>query len=395
MEAAVAEAEAANAAKSAFLANVSHEIRTPLNGVLGMAQAMAQDSLPPRQRERLDVIRQSGESLLALLNDLLDMSKIEAGKLELETVPFDLAGVARAACAAFEAVADQKGLNLVVRLDDEIGHCEGDPTRVRQVVSNLVSNALKFTECGEVEVIARRVGEDVELSVSDTGLGMTPDSIATLFEKFTQAEASTTRRFGGTGLGLAICRDLVELMGGRIDVESAPGDGSLFIVTLPLPRVEAVREPTKAMESPPTDRRALRVLAAEDNRVNQLVLSTLLEQAGIALVVVGNGAEAIEAWAREAWDVILMDVQMPVLAGPAATAIIRDREAAEGRTRTPIIALTANAMAHHAAEYLACGMDGVVSKPIQIEVLFAALEAALSVGPDPVPVREARKTTAS
>jgi PAS domain S-box-containing protein len=382
LEAAVTEADAANAAKSRFLANISHEIRTPLNGVLGMAQAMALEPLPDKQRARLDVIRQSGEVLLTLLNDLLDIAKIEAGKLELEQLEFDLAAMLRETCAAFQAGAEHKKLALQLHLRSEVGRCLGDPTRLRQVVSNLVSNAIKFTESGRIDVVAARMGDEVRFSVADTGLGMSPDVVETMFEKFAQADVSTTRRFGGTGLGLAICRELTELMGGRIAAESVPGEGSRFTFVLPLPTVSACAEPARCDPAAPERRQRPRVLAADDNRVNQLVLTTLLEQAGLDVVVVDNGAEAVEAWSREAWDVILMDVQMPVMDGPAATVAIRRREQAEGRRRTPIVALTANAMAHQTAEYLACGMDAVVAKPIVVEALLNTLDALLPAAAD-------------
>ncbi len=379
LETAVAEAVAATAAKSQFLANISHEIRTPLNGVLGMAQAMAADPLPARQRERLDVVRQSGETLLSLLNDLLDIAKIEAGKVDLESVKFDLTDIVRNACAPFQALAEQKGVSIDLRLAPEPDHRLGDPTRLGQVLVNLVSNAVKFTERGGVEIVVAQDGDEVGFVVADTGLGMAPETIAQMFEKFAQADASTTRRFGGTGLGLAICRDLVALMGGHIEVRSEVGKGSRFSFTIPLPRAAPEIEVEPAPAAPtPEHLPALRLLAAEDNKVNQLVLKTLLGQVGLELTLVDDGAQALAAWSREPWDVILMDVQMPVMDGPAATAAIRAREAAEGLPRTPIIALTANAMAHHAAEYLAGGVDAVVSKPIRLQELLDALAIVLA-----------------
>jgi PAS domain S-box-containing protein len=379
-------AEAANRAKSSFLATMSHEIRTPLNGVLGMAQAMAAGPLDAAQRERLDVIRRSGETLLAVLNDVLDLSKIEAGKLELEEVSFDIGEVARGVHAAFSAVAAQKGLGFELRIARGArGRYRGDAGRVRQVLSNLVSNALKFTESGRVSVsVGRRAGA-LALTVADTGIGVSAAQQATLFQKFEQADASTTRRFGGTGLGLAICRELVELMGGRIEMKSAVGQGSTFIAVLPLAResrplaIQAGARPGDPASAQGVATAALRVLAAEDNSVNQLVLKTLLSQIGIEPTIVGDGVDAVAAWESADWDVILMDVQMPRMDGPTATRFIRGREAAQGRRRTPIVALTANAMTHQVAEYLAAGMDGFVAKPIEVSRLFEALEAALAL----------------
>ncbi|RYF95049.1 MAG: response regulator [Caulobacteraceae bacterium] len=378
------DAEAANTAKSTFLATMSHEIRTPLNGVLGMAQAMASDELTGVQRERLEVIRQSGESLLAVLNDVLDLSKIEAGKLDLDEADFDLKDLARGAHAAFTAIANKQGLSFDLKIERSAqGVYRGDPTRVRQILYNLISNALKFTEAGEIRVVVARAGKTLTFKVSDTGIGIAPEPLAKLFGRFEQADASTSRRYGGTGLGLAICRQLTELIGGEIGVESEIGKGTVFTVTLPLARVADSRAETlPALPPTPPDAElsgeTLKVLAAEDNEVNQLVLKTLLHQVGIDPVVVADGGEAIAAWEAETWDVILMDVQMPLVDGPTAARAIRAREAATGRARTPIIALTANAMSHQVAEYREAGMDGFVAKPIEVGRLFAALEAALN-----------------
>ena len=380
------EAEAANRAKSAFLATMSHEIRTPLNGVLGMAQALAADpTLGAGQREQIEVIHQSGESLLAILNDVLDLSKIEAGKLALEMAPFELGDLAKAVQATFQAIADAKGLAFELSVDRAAqGVYEGDQVRVRQILWNLVSNALKFTEQGGVKVRIGREKGRLSLTVFDSGIGMTAPQLAGLFRKFEQADASTTRKFGGTGLGLAICRELAELMGGEITATSAPGMGSTFTVALPLekvaraaPKPKATPKRTKAKARAAVER-PLRVLAAEDNAMNQLVLKTLLAQVGVEPEIVSDGRQAVEAWEREAWDVILMDVQMPVMDGPTATALIRTRERAQGRLRTPIVALTANAMSHQIAEYLQSGMDAFVGKPIEAGRLFEALQAAVS-----------------
>jgi PAS domain S-box-containing protein len=382
------EAEAANRAKSAFLATMSHEIRTPLNGVLGMAQAMAAEpDLTPTQRERLEVIQQSGESLLAILNDVLDLSKIEAGKLQLEHTQFELAALAKTVLATFTAIAETKGLQFELSLDKAAqGVYEGDQVRVRQILWNLVSNALKFTEKGGVKVRIGREPDGLSLTVFDSGIGMTPKALSNLFQKFEQADVSTTRRFGGTGLGLAICRELAELMGGTITATSAPRMGSTFTVKLPLKKVARAAPKPKASartraKTQPRETRPIRLLAAEDNGMNQLVLRTLLAQVGIEPVIVSDGREAVEAWEREPWDVILMDVQMPVMDGPTATALIRTRERSEGRARTPILALTANAMSHQISEYLQSGMDAFVAKPIEAQRLYEAVQRAVDGEP--------------
>jgi signal transduction histidine kinase/CheY-like chemotaxis protein len=379
------EAESATKAKSAFLATMSHEIRTPLNGVLGMAQAMEAGDLDETQRERLTVIRQSGETLLAILNDVLDLSKIEAGKLDLDESEFDIQDLARGAYAAFTAIAGKKGVGFDLTIEKPAkGVYRGDSTRVRQILYNLVSNAIKFTDHGDVRVrVARRAG-DLVLSVKDSGIGIAPEALSRLFSKFEQADSTTTRRYGGTGLGLAICRELAEAMGGSIRAESKPGEGSRFTVRLPLERVAAARPPAPAPPAPQPEADAetaqLRVLAAEDNEVNRLVLQTLLQQVGLTPTIVADGTQALEAWEREDWDLVLMDIQMPGMDGPTACRRIREAEARTGRARTPIIALTANAMAHQVAEYRAAGMDGFVPKPIEIGVLFAAINAVLASG---------------
>ncbi len=375
------EAEAASSAKSRFLAMISHEIRTPLNGVLGMAQIMAMNQLQPEQSERLKVIRRSGEILLSILNDVLDLSKIEAGKLELEDIEFDLGEVLRSTSHCYSPLAREKGLVYSQDIEAASGRYRGDPTRLRQIAANLLSNALKFTERGEIRVCAGYADGLFRLSVSDTGIGIPASQLDKLFAKFTQADETTTRRFGGTGLGLSICRDLAMLMGGKIEVTSAAGVGSCFTAVLPLTRVGEVAMPEADADLTASAFGAgIRVLAAEDNATNQLVLRTLLEMADFEVSIVGDGREAVSQWEKQDWDVILMDVQMPVMDGPEATREIRAREAAGGRARTPIIALTANTMTHQVDAYAADGMDGHVAKPIDAQVLFSAIIAALESG---------------
>ncbi len=378
-----AAAGAANVAKSAFLATMSHEIRTPLNGVLGMAQAMAAEPLSRRQRDRLMIIDESGRALLSLLNDILDLSKIEAGKLELEEIEFDLADLARGAHLAFTALANKKGLSFCLDIERARGVYCGDPTRLRQILYNLISNALKFTQEGEIRVTAAWTKAALTIAVADTGPGVAAEAIDRLFGKFDQGDISTTRRFGGSGLGLAICHQLAALMGGEITVVSQIGRGSTFTLVAPLVRVgdeRAGREPAATGAAPETPKLDIRVLAAEDNRVNQLVLKTLLEQIGLQPTLVDDGAAALASWEQGEWDAILMDIQMPNMDGPEATRQIRIREIATGRRRTPIIALTANAMAHQVGEYLAAGMDDHVAKPIEALRLFEALQRAIELG---------------
>jgi len=377
-------AEDASEGKSIFLATMSHEIRTPLNGVLGMAQALDADVLSDVQRERVGVIRESGQALLAILNDVLDLSKIEAGKLELEAAEFDLAEISRGAHATFTALANKKSLSFSLDIQPAAtGRYFGDATRIRQILYNLISNSLKFTEQGEIRVDVSCRDDELRFAVTDTGIGIPSDRLSELFSKFTQVDSSTTRRFGGTGLGLAICRELAELMDGRIEAQSAVGEGSRFTLVLTLPRLgDATAD--RPVETPvvvPVDAeraRAPKVLAAEDNSVNRLVLKTLLHQVGIEPLIVCDGHEVVAAWQTGAWDLVLMDIQMPGLDGIEATRAIRAAETRLGRPRTPIIALSANVMVHQIAEYAHAGMDGHVAKPIDVRKLLAAIERAVS-----------------
>jgi signal transduction histidine kinase/ActR/RegA family two-component response regulator len=378
------QADTANIAKSQFLANMSHEIRTPLNGILGMAQVMAREDLSVPQRDRLNVIRDSGQTLLAVLNDVLDFSKIEAGRLEIDNHEFDVAEAIEAVCAAFVNLAAQKDVILRFDIDAEAqGIWFGDGGRLRQVIANLVSNAVKFTTEGEVVVEVLPAAFGLRFTVRDSGIGIPPERLGDLFQKFSQVDASTTRRFGGTGLGLAISRELVELMGGRMNVTSEAGHGSSFTFDLPLEKRAERRPQPLAAEIAPAgcEGPAARILAAEDNATNQLILKSLLEPFGIDLTLVANGREAVEAFRNQAFDLILMDVQMPEMNGVEATAAIREFEAAEGASAIPILALSANVMSHQVKEYLEVGMTGFIPKPIEAAKLFAAIEDALAAAP--------------
>lgn len=383
LAAALDRAERASEAKSTFLATMSHEIRTPLNGVLGMAQVMSRDPLPPEQAQRLDLLRRSGEVLATLLNDVLDISKIEAELLDLEDGAVDFGRMAADLDDVFGPLAREKGLSLTVETRPAAQGCwRGDPLRVRQVLNNLLSNAVKFTTSGGIDVVIDLAGRDLSITVTDTGIGIEPRQLTGLFDRFVQADPSTTRRYGGSGLGLSIARDLCRLMGGDVHASSTPGRGAQFVVTLPLaPLDAAASQNTAAFLGEAGETVSLKVLVAEDNPTNQLVIRTLLEQMGASVRVVGDGREAVEAWRGEAWDLILMDIQMPVLDGMGATREIRLSEAALGR-RAPIVALTANALRHQTEEYRAAGMDAVVAKPLKVAELLGAMSDVLDGGAD-------------
>ena len=375
------QANEANVLKSQFLANMSHEIRTPLNGVLAMADVMAFDEMSEKQRERLSVIRTSGELLLSVINDVLDLSKIEAGRMELVARDFALEGLAEGLEQTFKHSAAEKGLAYKVEVDPEVeGSWRGDPDRLRQIGANLIANAIKFTNRGSVEAHFSAGPTGLRLSVKDTGIGIGADKLPHLFDKFTQADSSTTRRFGGTGLGLAICRELAQLMGGTVTAESEEGKGSTFTVEVPLERGDAIVAPVEeeAPEGPAPEARRIRVLAAEDNPTNQKVLRAVMEPLDADLTLVADGKEAVDAWRGGGFDLILMDIQMPVMDGVEATQIIRAAEAEEDLPRIPIVALTANALVHQVEQYVAAGMDGHVSKPIELPRLYDAIDRAFN-----------------
>jgi signal transduction histidine kinase/ActR/RegA family two-component response regulator len=369
------EARRASEAKGQFLATMSHEIRTPLNGVLGMAQVLRTEPLSESQRERVEIIQRSGQALLSLLNDVLDQSKIAAGKLELSPAPFDLERLLHDLQEVFGALCANKDVVLEVSAAPGLqGAWMGDALRIRQVVSNLLSNAVKFTDHGTVRLEARLEDTEVVLAVSDTGPGIPADQLERIFESFVQADAAVAGVYGGTGLGLSICRDLAALMGGAVAVSSVPGEGSTFTVRLPLARSEASLPPESPARALPAARPGLRVLAAEDHPVNRMVLQLLLGQLGLHTTVVEDGAKALEAWRAEPWDLLILDVQMPVLDGVTAARRIREAEALEGRPRTPIIALTGATLEHQVAVYTEW-MDAVVAKPVELAQLAAAVSA--------------------
>ncbi len=375
---ATVEARAATLARGEFLANVSHEVRTPMNGVVGMADLLLETNLTPDQRDYCVTIRDSAQLQLAVLNDILDLSRIESGRFELQPIASAVHELFRSTTRPFGGLAAQKGLQFILEIDQAPKAVIWDPVRVSQILTNLLDNAFKFTSAGCVTVRAwSDQPDELRLSVADTGIGISPSAQARIFEKFMQADYSTTRRFGGTGLGLSICRQLATAMGGDISVVSAPGEGSIFTCRIAVETIDPALVPRSTLaQKTLTLSSDLPVLLAEDNRTNQKVALGLLRSLGLSVTTVDNGQQALLMHAMNNYSVILMDCQMPEMDGYEATRRIRESEG-KGR-RTPILALTAGATGGERTLALNAGMDGFISKPVRRDELAAALTPFLS-----------------
>jgi len=382
-EDALDEAHRANAAKSNFLAKMSHEMRTPLNGVLGVAEVLEQLVTDVDQLRMIKIMHDSGALLLSIINDLLDMSKIEADQLVIEAVPFVPIDLAQRIESVHTLKAAEKKLSFGVSvLGDADGMRLGDSHRILQIMHNVISNSVKFTERGTVNVVIDCDKPGVlSFAVSDTGIGMSDDEMVQVFEEFGQADSSIARRFGGTGLGMSIVRRLVDMMGGTIDIDSAPQKGTTVTITLPMPRTDLseIMQTTPSKTGSPMELKGLRVLAADDNRTNRMILGAMMGQLGIAAVLVPDGTEALETYESDDFDLVILDISMPDVDGVTVLREIRAREAqratAKGAPATllPIVAFTANAMSHQVEGYLQAGFDDCLTKPLQLDRLRAAL----------------------
>ena len=374
-------AEAANQAKSDFLANMSHEIRTPLNGVVAVTDMLAKADLKPKEREMVEIVRSSGDTLQRLLSDILDLARIESGRLTVEESPFHLGQAVRAVAALSQLRCDEKGVALEVSVDEALdGAVLGDEVRVRQVLTNLLSNAVKFTERGLISLKVERSRTGwARFEVSDTGVGFQPAERSRVLGRFQQADSSITRRFGGTGLGLAISSELAELMGGSLDCDSTPGKGSTFWMEIPLPAVE--RQVAGQSRQEPAEAAAgdsLKILLADDHPTNRKVVELMLAGASAELHSVEDGLQALDAYRTGLFDVVLMDMQMPVMDGLSAVREIRQWECEHGRRRTPVVMLTANALPEHVREAQRAGADLHLGKPFTAAMLFDAIEQVVA-----------------
>ncbi len=371
-------AEEAARLKSEFLANMSHEIRTPMNGVAGMISLVLDRTQDPEAREQLLVAQNAAQALITILNDILDLSKIEAGKLTIEAIPCDLPAMARDCLRMFEFAVRQKPLDLRLVVDPGCPvWVRADPVRLRQVLLNLVGNAVKFTSAGSVTVtLAPQAGDLIRFEVCDTGIGIAADKLHAIFDAFTQADGSHTRQFGGTGLGLTITRRLVQLMGGKLWAESEPGQGSRFVVELALAGASAPQQ--KATPPPAVAPAAgFRVLVAEDNPINQKVICSMLRRQGWNVTLAVNGVEACRNFLENSYDLVLLDVQMPEMDGLEAARRIRAEEVSRGSARTPILALTAHASESQREQCLEHGMDSVITKPVNLPGLLREITAVV------------------
>lgn len=377
------EAEVANKTKSKFLANMSHEIRTPLNGVIGMASVLEKTNLDAKQREMIGLMLSSGRSLEHLLSDILDLSKVDAGQIELEALPFNLEKAIGDVVNVLKYRANEKGLDVEVKFDfDQKREIIGDVLRFKQIISNLASNAVKFTDQGKVSLDVHLNDNDtLEIKVSDTGIGMDAETLANVFNRFIQADASISRRFGGSGLGLSIAKGLVDLMGGQLSAKSEPNQGTCFTILLPVQTAQIIAEiaPIEASKDlSATMPEGIKLLLVEDHLVNQKVFQMMMEPLGIDVIIANNGLEGVEAFKSQKFDIVFMDIQMPIMDGLEATKLIRDIERRSGGDKTPIIALSANAGKNHIEVAMNSGADDYLTKPIDFMRLCEKLSEYLS-----------------